>query len=49
VDLYTDFYGMGYKPVACSVLQGNNHPEVECSSDEAIAPPRMATLHGYNS
>jgi len=49
VDLYIGLHGMGYKPVAGSVLQGNNHPEVNCLSDETTVSPRMTTLHGYSS
>jgi hypothetical protein len=37
VDLYIGFHGVGYMPVAASVLQGNNHPEVSCLSEEATA------------
>lgn len=35
--LYIGFHGVGYKPVVGSVLQGNNHPAVDCMSDEASA------------
>jgi hypothetical protein len=37
VDLYIGFHGVRYKPVAGSVLQGNNDPEVNYLSEEATA------------
>jgi len=39
MDLYVAFHEVGYrsKPVTGPVLQGNNHPEVNCLSDEETA------------
>jgi len=47
LDFYIGFHGMRYKPVVGSVLQGNNHPEVNCLSDKATAHLLEWPLHVY--